>query len=1348
MTDGGQSKEVFGRSTNNIYKSKRLLALAIRLGIGARVRSRAGAWLGVVAAVALGVVVVPASALAARGHVRSSLPAFGGPCTGAGGACEPGQVKEPFGAAVDEATGDVYVVDRAESRVDIFSSEGKPEGELTGPSAAGTATLTEGSAEIEALKASGAFTVGEEISGEGIPAGTTIEAVESLSVLEPLSMLRISQPVEAGKSGTFVPVTAKQQFAGPTAIAIDNSCEQHQPQPLPEPECAEADPSNGDVYVEAGFSEQAIDKFTATGEYVDQITERSIKNPEMEALASFDSGLAVDTHGRLHVLDAEFQDHGFGSARFEGIETFSDANENVWEAFVPESRQLSAEDGLATDATGHSYVRAGAIVAELGVKGEVLDEAVGGEVSSGVGFDGVAVEPATGDVYIDNVATVGRFGPLSGGTAPEVERFGAGALPEGACEPSGAGGEASCLGGIAVDSADGRVYVANPSGEVLQFVLEPHSSPSVASESASDVTDDSARLGAEINPRSLPGDSATSYRFEYGACSSPTTCATSPLEQRVPEEADGSLQASFETESVSELVQGLRAATTYHFVLVAENSFGAAEGVQEKIFTTRGTGAFKLPDGRQWQLVSQSDKHGALIKPIGREWPIEAAADGSAITYATDAPTESEPAGQTGLQQVLSTRTAAGWSTKDISIPYVQAPGVVSDGQEYRFFSEDLSQAALQPFGHFLVCRSPAGAEQPCLSSKASEQTAFLHTNYTPTGGFCTSSCFTPLVTGDEGDANVPPNTIFGVDEAGVSCQLSTQGICGPRFVDGTADLKHVLLKSTAPLTSDPVENGLYEWSAGSPPSEQLRLVSIPAESETGVRGDLGPSVDRIVNAMSPDGSRVVWNDGPHLYLRINATRPQSPIVGGACVQPADACTLQLDTGLSGESAFQLANTDVSRVFFTNEGDLYEYDVAGRVLHRITEGAEVQGLLSGASEDGSWVYFVANGVLGDGAEHGAVTGNCTLTGAAASHFCNMYVLHDGAIKLIAVLSAADEHDWGGSGTASLGDLTARVSPDGEWLAFMSQRSLTGYDNRDASSGQRDEEVFLYNASAGKLVCASCNPTGALPHGKNYGFRALPLVGGAEVWHESTWLAGNIPGWTPIAGGVSYHQSRYLSDSGRLFFNASDGLVPKDGNGQEDVYEFEPQGVGSCSGSEASSGSVAFSEAGDGCVGLLSSGGSEQESAFMDASESGDDVFILTAAQLVPQEDIDSAYDIYDVHVCPGGAPCAPVAGSVPPPCNTEASCKAAPTPQPELFGASGSATFSGPGNVTPSSSSPPAVKPKTAAQIRAAKLAKALKACQRVKSKKKRAACRKQAVRRYGPVKKARKATNDRRAGR
>ena len=140
------------------------------------------------------------------------------------------------------------------------------------------------------------------------------------------------------------------------------------------------------------------------------------------------------------------------------------------------------------------------------------------------------------------------------------------------------------------------------------------------------------------------------------------------------------------------------------------------------------------------------------------------------------------------------------------------------------------------------------------------------------------------------------------------------------------------------------------------------------------------------------------------------------------------------------------------------------------------ETAGVQGVI-GASEDGSDVYFVAAGVLGDGTEHGARDGGE-----------NLYVEHyDEAKKAWA---RAELHRCArGRGRADMGrrledlaHMTSRVSPNGQYLAFMSERSLTGYENRDASSDVPDEEVFLYDASTGHVVCASCNPTGARPLG--------------------------------------------------------------------------------------------------------------------------------------------------------------------------------------------------------------------------------------------------------------------------
>jgi len=301
---------------------------------------------------------------------------------------------------------------------------------------------------------------------------------------------------------------------------------------------------------------------------------------------------------------------------------------------------------------------------------------------------------------------------------------------------------------------------------------------------------------------------------------------------------------------------------------------------------------------------------------------------------------------------------------------------------------------------------------------------------------------------------------------------------------------------------------------------------------------------------------------------------------------------------------------------------------------------------------------------------------------------------------------------------------ARVSPNGRWLAFMSRRELTGYDTQNAVSGlpneeagQQDEEVYLYDAEANRLVCASCNPTGARPVGEESAPENVTGQAGGR------WVAASIPGWLQYEGAGTHrpvYQARYLSDSGRLFFNSRDALVPQDVNGAWDVYEYEPPGIGSCSTS-----SVTFAERSGGCIGLISSGTSAEESSFLDASEDGSDVFFLTTAQLAPQ-DRDTAVDVYDAHECSTQAPC-PAPVTTPPPCTTGDACKPAPTPQPTLFGEPSSETFTGAGNVTPATT--PVVKAKSL--TRAQKLAEALKAC-RKKPKKKRAGCEMQARRSYG----------------
>jgi hypothetical protein len=892
---------------------------------------------------------------------------------------------------------------------------------------------------------------------------------------------------------------------------------------------------------------------------------------------------------------------------------------------------------------------------------------------------------------------------------------------------------------VASNANDENASVHQPSfGNDLAF-----GPPLIESASALSVTATSATLQVQVDPEDLD----THVRIEYGVQAGVYTQSTAQVDAG----AAGSSQ------TVSLQLQGLTPATSYHYRAVAENVLAAGAEVvlgNDHVFTTQATGPFALLDGRGWELVSPPDKFGAKLEPIG-DGLIQASASGNAIAYVANSPTEPLPPGNANSQVgVLAARGSATWTSQDIPTPHGSTVGVsVGVGSELKSFSTDLARAVVQPFGAFT----------PSLSAEASEQTPFLRTNYLgsdPTS-FCISSCFRPLVTGAAGFANVPSGTKFGTsasgpNESGVtSCPPIAE--CGPLVLGADPNADHVVLSSLAPLVEGAPAHSLYEWFGGG-----LSLISIlPAAAGEGP-APTGPQIglqfgdlQDTRNAISSDGSRIVWSEKGgknHLYLRDLAKEE----------------TLQLDLVKGGggkglvDPHFLAASADDSRIFFDDEQlltagagtkaekdkfDIYECEVheneEGELECKLndltpeTAGKRAEALgMPGASEDGSYVYFIARGNLTGSAEneHGE-----TAQGSEP----NLYVRDDGVTSFVAVLSDTDEPDWaenGGSGDEggmNLGGLTARVSSDGSWLAFMSQRSLTGYDNRDAVSGQPDEEVFLYHAAAaageaGKLICASCDPSGVRPHGVpyhqlEYGAGGLAF-GRIPGFANSQLIAANVPAWSGPEEFGGVHQPRYLIDEGRLFFDSSDALVSHDSNGTGDVYEYEPPGVGSCA-----TGVSSFAASSGGCLNLISSGTSKEESAFLDASESGDDVFFLTAAQL-SKRDTDTSYDVYDARV--GGGEVEPVK---PVECQGDACQGFVEAPNDAT---PGSLIFSGPGNLKPLAQTPPK---KTAAQLQAEKLTKTLKACKKDKSKRKRATCEKQARQKYG-TSKAKKATSKRRA--
>jgi DNA-binding beta-propeller fold protein YncE len=1306
-------------------------------------------------------------AFAARGHVFSS--SFASEGSG------PGQLKEPWGLAVNEATRDVYVADFGNNRVQRFAFNGlngeyEFASEITAATATATGNLTEGSNVIESLStSSGAFVAGQTISAAGIPAETKITAIEAGGV-----RLTISNPVEAGGTGTGVSLTASQSLFKPRALAVDND---------------PASPSHGDLYVSSGsFEEQVVDKFSPSGEFLGQISElppaagtgdleagsnliRSLtissgvflegetisgagipsgtkitacavngdfnvgcgsgvnelrlSNPiEAGATASavaltaatgpFElvQGVAVEPSGALFVLERH---SFFGNP--PTVDRFDSAAANEFQGSCVVSN--GATWGLAVDSHDNLYFRNATSgeplsVVKMSSTCKVLNNNIGVEAPDatfGVSYDGFAVESSTDDLYVDNFASIGRFTPAGA----EVERFGAGHLATELCDEL-KNGLASCLGGLAVSSATGEVFAAlGKNAHVAVFGLEPPAAPRIEGESVSAVTDDSATAEAEVNPRSLAGEAPTAYRFEYGPCAgSLATCAASPYPSTTPA---GSLPPSFEVQHLSASLESLSPATVYHFRLVAENAHGPAQGA-ERAFTTRSPGEFALIDGRGWEMASPSDLHGALIEPLGKGGfsagaATQAAADGGGITYETNAPTESQPAGNPSAAQVLSTRGAGGWSSQDITFPNLTPQGLVT-GAELPLFSTDLSLAIAQPFQSTFTP----------LSEAASEQTAYLRDN--------ASGAYTPLVTGCpesepcppavEAAADVPPGTVFGhLSGDGSPCPPAVFS-CGAVFVAATPDFSHAILTARAPLLLGANLNALYEWSAPAPPSERLQLISLLPPASPGAQElpaehpHLGFNfvVNHLRGAISTDGTRVFFTVGTHLYMRDTVAQK----------------TIQIDLPESGCAScgggkqnpeFEFASADGSRVFFADaqkltadakaytnvrdnassgEGaDLYVceiHELACKLTDLAPSGAVVGAI--NASEDGSSVYFVGNGAL----LPEAVIGGCSNNSIGGTEFlsatCNLYLeRYDvateswGQPQLVTVLSGADYPTWH---LFQVGR-TSRVSPDGRWLAFMSQRSLTGYDNRDAVSGRPDQEVYLYDSQRNQLTCASCDPSGARPRGFENGPNGAnaPLLGN-NPWGGHAWLAASVPAWVQNNPQEALYQPRYLSDSGRLLFDSHDALVSKDSNGTGDVYEFEPEGVPpgerACSPAAANGsvtyrparpfeveGAVQGGEEAAGCVGLISSGASSEESAFLDASENGDDVFFLSTDKLSPL-DLEGGRTVYDAHVCTASSPCPPPPPPAPPICAGDACQQPA---VPPVDRTPGSLTFQGAGNL-------------------------------------------------------------------
>jgi hypothetical protein len=862
---------------------------------------------------------------------------------------------------------------------------------------------------------------------------------------------------------------------------------------------------------------------------------------------------------------------------------------------------LSKPTGVAVDQSGNVWIADDGDnrIEEFGPTGAFI-----GEIKS-EGVRAVALD-AHGDVFavVDNrMDSCGSLQPPCdhmveySTTGTQLADVGAGDFG------SAAAGEES-LSMPAVEDSSGRVYVTDAEKNLV-WMFGPPTAPHVESELAVSVTSSAATLGVRVNP----GGIDASYRFEYG-----TTATYGPTAPFPEGDAGTGVRPTTAWASVSELLPG----TTYHYRVVVSNAIGKEYGLDQTFTTSRVAEtecpneslrtdfSADLPDCRAYEPVTPPNSASAQPDPgVGEHSELEdnfAASDGDRMAYRA---ADVLPGSQSAGEDYVATRGANGWSSEnelpaeDYYKGYQCSKAEVGETVDGRY-SPDLAKAILTLGGNQVAGENsnPGGENEY--------------------GGGC-GGPQPELVSGEpKGVEN-----LFVSDNADGSYQLVDVTPLGvtptnAKFVGTSADLDHVVFEERAKLTPDALSDrqNLYEWSEG-----VVRLVTN------------GSPVPGSYAGISADGSHVFFTAEGKLYTQVNGTEP-----------------VQVDASQAGGSGgggkFVDASTDGSRVFFTDEasagltGDtvagsgtnLYEYTFQSGTLIDLTPAAKAEVVGgSDASEDGSYIYFAADGVLTgtEANEHGE---------AAQSGQPNLYLRHGGKTTFISTGACVQE-------------TCRRIVPSGTFYAFDSTKRLTSYDNTDANTGASDPEIYLYDAATNSLVCASCNPSGEAP---TSGTAMTPAPWGAEVPH-------------------------YLAEHGRVFFETPEALLPTDSNGQADVYEYKPSGVGVGGCGETG-----------GCLYLISTGTGLHPSKFIDASASGDDVFLLDEQALTPQSNAQEARTIYDARV-DGGFP----SPSSPPPCTTPEACRSASASQPAIFGAPASQTFEGAGNLAPPTAAKVTPKRKT-----------------------------------------------------
>ncbi len=451
-----------------------------------------------------------------------------------GGSFSPDTFTTPNGIAIDESTGDVYVADLGSSTVpqsvSKFDSAGKPV---------------------------------ESWGTKGVIDGSTT------------------------KAGPFAFPTAAR--GTPAAIAVDNSTNPADPSAG---DLYVMDAGHGviDKYnAEGKYLSQIAGYPPATG-----LTERELLGLAVDASGVVRVSFSIATENTQqgdYVAVDEFNDslvnHLVATQRNPG---------GPGQAGMP--KQLPEAEGFAVGPTGDDFLLYGGSCSCAAAVGQQL-AGLGSLDNAGSGDVALAADPATGHVYVESQSSLDSVtewdtGAMNGSTLlPGATNYFAGVgvpVSSFGSQLSGSSGQ----GGVAVNGASGDIYVADPgagnAGEGKVYVFGSDA-PAVMVGAATGVSKEAATLSGTVNPR---GAAVASCEFEYGVANEFGQVLNGSYEHSVACAPGASAIGTGDSPvAVSAGIPGpeeppLQAGLLYRFRLKTENASGTGES--SGLFGTLGEG--------------------------------------------------------------------------------------------------------------------------------------------------------------------------------------------------------------------------------------------------------------------------------------------------------------------------------------------------------------------------------------------------------------------------------------------------------------------------------------------------------------------------------------------------------------------------------------------------------------------------------------------------------------------------------------------------------------------------------------------------------------------------------------